>query len=112
MSNLSNPSGLLPRGRAVLVKPYEPQAVKSSVIAIPQSARERLEMVEQRAVVLDIGPSAWHDEPTPRAQIGDRVIFTKFAGYMAIGPADGEQYRLINDRDIFASITSKENGHG
>lgn len=111
MSNLNNPSGLQPRGRAVLVKTYEP-AVHSSVIAIPDSAKDRLQMVEQRATVLDIGPSAWHDEPSPRAQVGDKVIFTKFAGYMAIGPADGETYRLINDRDIFAVITSEGNGHG
>lgn len=93
------------------MKTYE-ASLRSSVIAIPETAKERLQMVEQRATVLDIGPSCWHDEPSPRAKVGDKVIFTKFAGYMAIGPADGEVYRLINDRDIFAVITSEGNGHG
>lgn len=111
MSNLNNPSGLQPRGRAVLVRTYEP-TVHSGIIAIPQSAQERLQMVEQRAVVLDIGDSAWHDEPNPRAKVGDKVLFTKFAGYMAVGPADGETYRLINDRDIFAVITSEGEANG
>lgn len=103
---MENKSGLEPRGRAVLVMPYEPE-VKSSVIEIPHAAQERMSMIEQRAVVVAIGPACWNDEPSPRAVPGDRVLVTKFAGYMAIGPVDGKQYRLVNDRDIFAAITAE-----
>src|SRR5258706_14573135 len=103
---MENQSGLQPRGRAVLVKTYEPE-IKSGVIAIPEHVRQRMEMVEQRAIVVEIGATAWHDEPFPRAKVGDKVLVTKFAGYMAIGPLDGQQYRLINDRDIFAAITQE-----
>jgi chaperonin GroES len=97
---VSNTSGHLPVGRAVLVKPYEPEKM-SSLIAIPDSMKERTTMLEQRAVVLAIGPSCWHDEPVPRADVGDHVVVTKFAGYHLVGD-DGQTYRLINDRDIFA----------
>ena len=45
------------------------------------------------------------DEPTPRAKVGDRVLVTSFAGFMAVGPKDGKQYRVVNDRDIFCAIT-------
>lgn len=103
-----NGSGYVPVGRAVLIKPYEPEKM-SSIIEIPESLKSRTTMLEQKGVVIDVGPSCWHDEPHPRAVVGDHVIVTKFAGYTVIGD-DGDVYRLINDRDIFAR--TKEAGNG
>jgi len=98
-----NPSGVKPLGRAVLVKPYTPER-KEGLIVIPDEALQRDQMVEQRAIVIEVGKFAWHDEPEPRASAGQKVLVSKFAGYMVRGTADGEQYRLVNDRDIFAAI--------
>lgn len=98
-----NESGLKPLGRAVLIAPYEPERI-SSIIAIPDEALGRMQMVEQRAVVVEVGPSCWCDEPGPRAKPGDKVLVARFAGYMATGTRDNKQYRFINDRDIFAAI--------
>jgi co-chaperonin GroES (HSP10) len=103
---MENKSGLKPLGRAVLVQHYDP-AKKKSVIVMPDSVADRTLLVEQRAIVVEIGDHCWPDEP-PRAKIGDKVLISKLAGYMAIGPADGERYRLVNDRDIFARITHEE----
>lgn len=104
---MTNPSGLDPRGVAVLIKLYEPER-KGSQIVIPDSVQGRLSMVDNRAVVIAIGPNAWHDEPSPRASVGEKVLVTKYAGFMAKGPKDGETYRLVNDRDIFCAITHEE----
>lgn len=104
---MSNESGLFPAGRAVLIQPYETKAI-DTIIEIPDSVREKDRMIEQRAVVIAVGPSAWCDEPAPRAKIGDKVLVAKFAGYMATGPLDGKPYRLVNDRDIFALIVDKK----
>lgn len=98
-----NPSGVKPLGRAVLVKPYTPER-KEGLIVIPDEALQRDQMVEQRAIVIEVGKFAWHDESEPRASAGQKVLVSKFAGYMVRGTADGEQYRLVNDRDIFAAI--------
>ena len=98
-----NPSGVKPLGRAVLVKPYTPER-KEGLIVLPDDALQRDQMVEQRAIVIEVGKFAWHDEPEPRASAGQKVLVSKFAGYMVRGTADGEQYRLVNDRDIFAAI--------
>lgn len=103
---MENTSGLAPLGRAVLVMHYEPEK-KDSLIEIPDFVQDRTLMVEQRAIVIEVGPAAWPDEP-PRAKPGDKVLIAKMSGYMATGTADGKRYRLINDRDIFAAIT-KEN---
>lgn len=106
---MSNP-GVKPVGRAVLVEPYELQ-VQKGLIEIPASARERSVMLEDRAVVLEIGPECWRDEMQPRAQVGDRILIVKYAGSLVKGPADGKTYRMINDRDIVAVITEeKDNG--
>lgn len=108
---MENLSGLAPVGVAVLIKAYEPER-KGAQIVLPDSVQGRMAMVDSRAVVVAVGPSAWHDEPAPRARVGDRVLVTKFAGFMAKGPADGETYRLVNDRDIFCVITHEESENG
>ena len=98
-----NQSGVKPLGRAVLVKPYTPE-IKESMIILTEDVLARDQMVEQRAIVIEVGKYAWHDEPEPRASAGQKVLVSKFAGYMVKGTADGVQYRLVNDKDIFAAI--------
>lgn len=105
MTKVSNTSGLAPLGRAVLIQHYEPEK-KESLIHIPDAVKDRTDMVEQRAIVIECGPGCWPDEPA-RAKPGDRVMIAKMSGYMAIGPADGKRYRFVNDRDIFAAITKE-----
>ena len=104
---MENTSGLQPLGRAILVEHYEPERA-GSLIVMPDSIRVRSLMVEQRAIVIEVGPEAWKEESQPRAKPGDLVLISSMAGYMAEGTADGKQYRLVNDRDVFAKIT-KEN---
>lgn len=108
MSEVKNTSGLLPKGRAVLVRPYEPDRV-SSIIEMPETVQDRLRTIEQRAEVVAVGPSAWIDEKEPRARPGDKVLLSAFSGHMATGTADGKQYRFVNDKDIFAQIEVETN---
>jgi len=98
-----NTSGLAPLGRAVIVEYYEPER-KESMIVLPDNVKDRTVMVEQRAVVVEIGPACWPNEPQ-RAKVGDRVMIARFSGYAFVGPADGKRYRIVNDNDIFARIT-------
>lgn len=106
MTDVENTSGLLPLGRSVLVKHYEPEG-KKSLIELPAFVKDRVMMIEQRAVVIAVGPACWPDEPA-RAKSGDRVLISRMAGAFAEGTLDGEQYRFINDRDIFAQITEEK----
>lgn len=104
---MTNESGLEPVGCAVLVQTYEPER-KKSLIAIPDEVKSRMDMVEQRAIVVALGPEAWKSESAPRANPGDKVLVSKYAGYIAKGTADGKPYRLVNDRDIFCKIVSEK----
>ena len=103
----TNPSGLRPCGRAVLVKPYKVSERSSGGIILPHDVARKDQLAEHRVVVIEIGPYAWHGEPGPRCSVGDRVLIGKWAGYQAVGPADNEQYRIINDNDIFTVITKE-----
>jgi len=102
-----NHSGLHPQGVAVLMIPYEPEVkVWSDTLIIPDSVKQALGVLENRQVVVEVGPSAWSDEPVPRAKPGDVVMITKHAGFVATG-ADGKFYRICNAREIFCAIDVK-----
>lgn len=101
----TNTSGLAPLGFAVLIKPYQPER-KESLIVIPDAVSDKSMLLEDRAVVIEVGPAAWPNEPK-RAKPGDKVLVSKYAGRMAVGTADGQQYRFVNDQDIFALITGE-----
>jgi co-chaperonin GroES (HSP10) len=99
---IKNESGLYPQGHAVLVKPFAAEKL-STIIEIPDTVKQSLEVLENRVMVVEIGKEAWREESVPRAKPGDAVFVTKFAGFVAAG-ADGQMYRLVNDRDIFCVI--------
>lgn len=99
-----NTSGLIPLGRAVLVEPLASDEIKSAIIAIPESAKDRLMMAEQQALVIAVGPEAWKEEAEPRAKPGDRVMIAKYSGTMTIGPLDKKIYRAVNANDVFLRI--------
>jgi len=103
-----NKSGLVPLGHAVLVRPYEPE-VRAGVIHIPDNVRMNMQALDQRAEVIAIGPLAWKDEQA-RAKPGDKVLVTKFAGFVAgeTLTQDQQTYRLVQDRDIFCRIDWRE----
>jgi len=86
----------------VLIQEWAPER-KVGQIVIPEMVEKNMAMVNTRARVIAIGASAWDDEKEPRAQVGDVVLVTQYAGMMAVG-LDKKQYRLVNDRDIFCQV--------
>ena len=105
---MQNRSGLKPVGFAVLVQHFEPEK-KESLIVMPQNVSDRNSMIEQRAVVIEVGDEAWKGEK-PRAKPGDKVLISKNSGYLARGIHDNELYRIVNDQDIFALIEDDKSG--
>jgi co-chaperonin GroES (HSP10) len=80
---------------------------KVSRIQLPPEVAQSMVMQDQYATVVDIGPLAWRDEPVPRCVVGDRVVFSKFAGFVVPGK-DERLYRCVNDRDIFMAVEEEE----
>lgn len=100
-----NFSGVHPKGHAVLGLPYEPP--KKGLVILPDNVRERTQMLEDKILVIDHGKACWVDEPEQRCEIGDLVLIPYLAGRMVKGK-DGKQYRMVNDKDIIATVDKDE----
>lgn len=96
----NNSSGISPKGHAVLGLPYE-KPKKDSLIVLPETVKERTQMLEDKVRIIAIGGACWCDEPVPRAAVGDLVLIPYLSGRMVRGK-DGVLYRVINDKDVIA----------
>lgn len=97
-----------PAGHRVMVKPDITEEVSKGGIIIAHENKERVDQAQVTGTVVAIGPTAWKDftDGTPWANVGDKVLFAKFAGY-AIN-IDGEMHRIMNDEDITGIILETE----
>lgn len=83
---------------------------KAAGLVIPDNESEREQMAQVKAVVVDVGPNAFHElsagEWMPwqgeHPKAGDRVVIAKYAGLQI--EESGEHYRIINDRDVTAIV--------
>ena len=101
---MSNESGINPCGWRVLIKPQEINEVsKSGIILTTEVTKEREQMGNTTGIVIAMGTQCYADEPEPWCQLGDKVIFAKYAGLVYLGK-DGNQYRMINDKDVTGTL--------
>lgn len=103
ISNQRNPSGLVPLGHAVLIRPFEPEIAAGKII-IPDSVKEGHKMREIRGVVMAIGPEAWVNEKRPRAKKGDTVLVSQYCGVILQSPVDKQWYRMVNGDDVYCGV--------
>ncbi len=101
-------SGINPIVYNVVVKPEKVADRTAGGILIPDAARERGQYGEHKGVLVAISPMAfsfveWPDD-APKPQIGQRVIFVKYAGTLVQGE-DGEDYRVMNDKDVLGVLS-------
>jgi len=103
-----NTSGISPRGHRVLIKPFEVEEKTASGIVVSTGRElQREQMAQTEGIIVEIGNTAWHDQPAPWAQVGDHVIFAKYSGTVSTGE-DKVEYRIVNDLDIVAVKRGKE----
>lgn len=106
MSIASNESGIYPLEYKVLVKPDAAETVTSGGIVIPDAVSDRYHQAEMKATVVAMGDAAFqYDDGRFMAYVepGDRVIISKYAGIRVTGD-DGEQYQLVSDKDVLATL--------
>ena len=110
---MKNTSGINIKGVKVLIKPFVSKETfeGSSMIVMPEDLRAKEELAVTEGILVSVGPLAWIEEKEkgiePDAQVGDHVIFSRYAGQTRTG-LDGEVYRIINDHDIIATVDKHE----
>lgn len=99
------------QGYRLLVKADAVETVTESGIIL--AIDEKLEASGQQfGTVIDIGSTCWcneKEEPnTPWCAVGNKILFSKYAGRFVYDPEDNEEYFIINDVDVLAVITEKD----
>ncbi|NMA75568.1 MAG: co-chaperone GroES [Bacteroidales bacterium] len=89
-----------PLGDRVVIKKVEAEETTKSGIVLPGSAKEEPQMAE----VVAVGPGGVVEgkEITMEVKIGDKVIFSKYAGTEV--KYDGVEYTILRQNDILAIV--------
>ena len=91
---------LVPLGDKVVLKQLEAEETTKSGIVLPGQAKEK----PQQAEVIAVGPGGMIDgkEVTMQVKVGDKVIYSKYAGNEV--KLDGEEYIIVRQNDILAVV--------
>jgi co-chaperonin GroES (HSP10) len=101
---MQNTSGIHPKGHRVLILPDPVEEVtQSGIILSVGENRDRERLAQLKGTIVELGNTAWLDQPSPWANEGDHVIFGKYSGLIYQG-ADEKEYRIINDLDVVAIV--------
>lgn len=91
---------LVPLGDKIVLKQLESEETTKSGIVLPGQAKEK----PQEAEVIAVGPGGMVDgkEVTMQVAVGDKVIYSKYAGTDV--ELDGEEYIIVKQNDILAVV--------
>jgi co-chaperonin GroES (HSP10) len=81
-----NTSGIHPKGHRVLILPDPVEEVtQSGIILSVGENRDRERLAQLKGTIVELGNTAWLDQPSPWANEGDHVIFGKYSGLIYQG---------------------------
>ena len=91
---------LVPLGDRVVLKQVEAEETTKSGIVLPGQAQEK----PQQAEVVAVGPGGMVDgkEVTMQVKVGDKVIYSKYAGNEV--KLEDEEYIIVKQNDILAVV--------
>jgi len=100
---MQNNSGITPVGHRILIKPLSiEQTTETGIIISVGEAADRERLAQIKGTVIEVGSTAYSDQPEPWCKVGDVVTFGKYSGliYKGKDTLDEEEYRVVNDLDI------------
>ena len=104
-----NTSGIHPVEYKVLIKPVKVEETTKGGIILTDTTKDKEKYATVKGELVEVGAIAftdpdWLDKP----RVGNLVMFDRYSGGLVQGD-DGEDYRLINDKEICA-ILGENNG--
>lgn len=94
---------IIPLGERIVIKVLESEERTKSGIFIPDTAKEKPQMGEVKAVgtgkMLENGQKIALD-----VKVGDKVLFAKYAGTEV--KLDGEEYMVLKESDVLAIVNN------
>lgn len=103
---MENTSGIHPVEYKVLIKPKVIEEKTKGGIIMPDEVRDREQYTNSYGTIVEFGGNAFRDPDWNIVpEKGALIMFDKYAGSMVTGQ-DGQEYRLINDKEIVAQMDS------
>jgi co-chaperonin GroES (HSP10) len=101
---MSNTSGLHPVGHRLLIQPTGVEEVTAGGIIISKQTVDQERLAQMTGRVIEVGTTAYADQPSAWCKVGDIVTFGKYSGliYKGAETKDKCEYRIINDLDVVA----------
>ena len=101
--------GIAPMEYNVLVAPEEAITKTAGGILLPEKIAETEQLASQKGRLVAMSPHAFSYADWPegarKPEVGDAVLFAKYAGGLIDG-ADKREYRVVKDKDIIAVLTA------
>lgn len=94
---------LKPLGNRVLVQRFKAQTTKGGIL-LPDTAQEK----PKEGQVLAVGPGKYDENGKPQplnVKVGDRVLFSSYAGTEVKNQEDQEEYLILSEDDILGVLT-------
>lgn len=94
-----------------MIKPEEVEDKSAGGMFLPDSAKDRLQSAVDRGELVAIGEGFFDKLPGPVPQVGQMVLFDRYAGSL-IKVREGnitQKYRLCNDDKIVAIMEGTDN---
>ena len=102
MKTYQNKSGIRPVEYKILILPDSVEETTAGGIIKPLRAHEMEQWAQVKGTLVALGGKAFIDFPEAEREVlkpGARVYYRKYEGIVIPG-ADGEEYRLCNDKDV------------
>lgn len=101
--------GIAPVEYNVLIAPEDTEEITAGGIILPGQVKETNDLASQKGRIVGVSPLAFGYSDWPEGsrqpQVGDAVVFAKYAGTLIEG-ADKREYRIIKDKDVAAVLTA------
>lgn len=104
--------GIHPMEYNVLIAAEETEEVRKSGLIMPPSVKETNDLASMVGRLVAVSPLAFNydsnwPEGSRQPQVGDEVLFAKYAGTLVEG-RDGRQYRVAKDKDVMAVFMEQD----
>jgi chaperonin GroES len=99
---------IMPMEFNVVVRPDKPEQKTAGGILLPESTRDANQLAADEGELVAVSPHAFSYAEWPegarKPQVGDRVVFARYAGVLRKGKSGADDHRIIKDKDIMAVI--------
>lgn len=91
-----------PLGKRVLIQRAKATTTKGGIL-LPDTAQEK----PKEGKVIAVGPGKQNEQgnfETVSVKVGDRVLFSSYAGTEVKNPEDSEEYLIVSEDDILGVL--------